>query len=237
MTFTEGVRWHFCFRQRLIPCLPAHVMAERLSVLFNYRCPDAWWRQHLASFAEVDNFFHAGEIKEINPLSPSFSSKTFYKPAACGASDYIEPLKHNQTVNMFVYHGTAKHVWPHWCQRNTQAAASFTTFVWGRERERDTGRDRDGTAVLLNLDRKVVKLDLWLISSVTLRFSRLIRWQPACHQLGGGERMGGGGDRPRLSNPSHHQSLSFFFFFSQAYSDAITITEMYTLVQFSSPVN
>lgn len=37
-----------------------------------------------------------------------------------------------------------------------------------------------------------------------------------------------GEDRPRLSNPSHHQS--------QAYSDAIRITEMFTHMQSSSPL-
>lgn len=94
-------------------------------------------------------------------------------------------LKHIQTVNWLVYNRTVRHVWLHWCQRNTQAAVSFTTFVWGRDTQ---GRERDCTAALLNPDRKVMKLDLWLISSLTFWFSRLMWCQPVCHQLGGGER-------------------------------------------------
>lgn len=139
--------------------------------------------------------------------------------------------KPNHTADRFVSCGTVKHFYPHWCQRNTQAAASSTTFVCEGEREGERAGERDGwtasereretdsTAVLLNLDRKVMKLDLWLISSVTLQFhgsydasQHVISWVEGTFQY---------------QPPSCYFSP---FPFLEANSDAITITEMFITV-------
>lgn len=157
-------------------------------------------------------FFILERLIPPTPISP----RPFDKSIACAASDYIELLKHNQTVNRLVYHRTIRHVLPYRCQRNTQAAASFTTFVWdrGRKRDTETHSETDGTAVLLNLDRKVVKLDLWLISSVTLRFHG--SYDASQHVIGWverGERTGGG--RRQAEAFFKSQSPPVFFFTSK----------------------
>ena len=109
--------------------------------------------------------------------------------------------------------------------------------LYETEAERETQRHTARQTVQLFYWIWIEKSWSWISdSSVLWRSGFTAHMMPASMSSAGwreGRGRAGGGDKPRLfSNPSHHQS-SFF----QANSDAITITEMFTSVQFSSPIN
>lgn len=56
-------------------------------------------------------------------------------------------------------------------------------LCWGRGRENERDRQTDDTAGLLNLDRKVMKVDLLTHQFCDASVARLMWCQPACHQL------------------------------------------------------
>lgn len=109
--------------------------------------------------------------------------------------------------------------------------------LYETEAERETQRHTARQTVQLFYWIWIEKSWSWISdSSVLWRSGFTAHMMPASMSSAGwreGRGRAGGGDKPRLfSNPSHHQSS-----FLQANSDAITITEMFTSVQFSSPIN
>lgn len=94
------------------------------------------------------------------------ATETVEKSIAGRAQDYVD---HLHTVTVFVYNMNVKHVLV--SATSVKHAGSHSQPLSSR----DTVQIRDCTAAVLNPGWKVVKLDLWFISSVTLRVLQLNR--------------------------------------------------------------
>lgn len=128
-------------------------------MLFNYRCLDAWWRKRLVSAAEVDTFSCWREKKKkVGPSQPLLRNPLLAEQCGSFANSKYFCLSHECKACLV-------------CVVSVEHAGSHSQPLSSR----NTVRIRDGTAVVLNLDWTVVKLDLWFITSVTLHVLQLNR--------------------------------------------------------------
>lgn len=129
-------------RQSACLChLPTGALIPKMTSVFGIIC----WSRH---------FFMPNGINHPEPLS----SHNILTNVSLVEHQLSKP---NHTADRFVSCGTVKHFYPHWCQRNTQAAASSTTFVCEGERAGEREGETDGRQAK-ERERQTVQLFYWI---------------------------------------------------------------------------